>query len=179
MWQRSSSSFLSKPRTVAQAAERNKNADSTVHHRNLLLTVWFRFEVRVNQSDSRSARGWRRHGHGHKPNPTTARSRRRSTTVEVPKPKVWFYADGVVLRRRRQRQGLGCPTPKAFANFSPGLEPCDNPGIKQPPTFQRCKRWRVEVRPRQRLQRCDSSFVIDPGLFQPWARICKRLRRCS
>jgi hypothetical protein len=45
-------------------------------------------------------------------------------------PKAFFYAEDVLLRRRRSFYAEDVLfTPKAFANFSPeGLERSDNPG---------------------------------------------------
>jgi hypothetical protein len=66
-------------------------------------------------------------------------------------------------------------TPKAFANFSPGLERCDNPGIankKQVQTLKGFGNWRT-------LSGFNAPLIENPGLSkrQPWAEIGERLWR--
>jgi len=66
-------------------------------------------------------------------------------------------------------------TPKALANFSPGFEHGENPGIKN---FKRFNPERVP-RPANPF-RVSDSFVTAPKVvaaLQPWAEISQRLRR--
>ena len=67
-------------------------------------------------------------------------------------------------------------TPKAFANFSPGLERSDNPGgyvYNARPTLKGFANCRT-------LSGFHCLFVAIPGFslrFEPWAEISERLRR--
>jgi hypothetical protein len=50
-------------------------------------------------------------------------------------------------------------TPKAFANFSPGLERCDNPGINVKIFYKPCKGSAIG----ERFQRLLSILIGAPG----------------
>jgi len=66
-------------------------------------------------------------------------------------------------------------TPKAFANFSPGLERSDNPGTKQ-----RNVLTLKGFLSRRTLTGLNRSFSSDPKVLaalEPWAEISERLRR--
>ena len=67
-------------------------------------------------------------------------------------------------------------TPKAFANFSPGLEHSDNPGIANNKTDPTLKGFVL----RGTLSGFNASFLISPRVvaaLQPRAEISERLRR--
>jgi hypothetical protein len=67
-------------------------------------------------------------------------------------------------------------TPKALANFSPGLERSDNPGYK-PKIATNPEKGSALGEP---LQGCKARLIDDPRVvaaLQPWAEISQRLRR--
>jgi len=69
-------------------------------------------------------------------------------------------------------------TPKALANFSPGLERSDNLGVNNTIFDQTLKGFE----PKQTLSGLIRFFYKYPGLslaLQPWAEISQRLRRYS
>jgi len=62
-------------------------------------------------------------------------------------------------------------TPKALANTSPGLlQPWD---IDEPTT----ETLKVFGLQKKLFQSAEFGCDLNPGLKQPWARICQRLRR--
>jgi hypothetical protein len=78
------------------------------------------------------------------------------------------YAQGI-------RQFQPRLTPKAFANFSPGLERSDNPGSEHQLLLnpERVRQPANPFRVESHLESCPRVLAM----LEPWARISERLRR--
>jgi hypothetical protein len=67
-------------------------------------------------------------------------------------------------------------TPKAFANFSPGLERSDNPGIRTSDTHGTLTGFRLTLSGfRRKIKLCPRVLAM----LEPWAGVSQRLRRIS